>query len=400
MKIGLVGAFDRFNYGDILFPIITQLCIQKKMKNVTFGYYGSRESDLSHFGGVKTKSMAELKCDDVDIIILVGGEILTANWFDTYYYLINNQFSALGVKVLRKVVGYERMEKIARKKLRLTQKLPWIIDNIDYSTSKIIYNAVGGVDVLELPESKLEKLEVSLKRANYISVRDEKTINDLLKLGVSNVRITPDSAFIMSKVFPKDSLHNRVSLATKGIENIKGEYVVFQIGINYAKGGEKLIAQQLSLINEKLGKKIVLLPIGLALAHEDNIPLERVYQYYEEISLNKDSILYVEHPTVLDTMYVISNSAIFIGTSLHGNITALSYGLPSVGIGSLDKIKFTLGTWSVPGQVLGVEFSDIFISVKKSLQINKRTLLNNASKNADLVDQNFELIVNCIKEKK
>ena len=105
MKIALVGAFDRYNYGDILMPIImhNQIIDNLNIKNVEFSYYGLFESDMSKCKGYSTKALSELKNNDVDVIIFVGGEILTSRYTGMYLNTLNNKLKIFYFKSMRRL---------------------------------------------------------------------------------------------------------------------------------------------------------------------------------------------------------------------------------------------------------------------------------------------------------
>lgn len=55
-KILIIGAFDRFNYGDLLFPIIIEQQLKTYSNALDIEYFGIVESDLSSLGGSQQKT--------------------------------------------------------------------------------------------------------------------------------------------------------------------------------------------------------------------------------------------------------------------------------------------------------------------------------------------------------
>lgn len=86
------------------------------------------------------------------------------------------------------------------------------------------------------------------------------------------------------------------------------------------------IVSQLKAINYQTGYKILLCPIGTASGHEDDIVLSRIYEKIPNISI------LINNPKIDDIIKYIAFSEIFLGTSLHGVITAMNYGVLYVGI--------------------------------------------------------------------
>lgn len=54
-NINIIGAFDRNNYGDLLFPIIIKEVLLKKGIAGNFNFFALKESDLSNVGALPTK---------------------------------------------------------------------------------------------------------------------------------------------------------------------------------------------------------------------------------------------------------------------------------------------------------------------------------------------------------
>ena len=86
-KIILYGAFDRYNYGDIIIPII----LSKYLKNNGFGnieYCSIKNADLTHFGGFKCNALDAQRIKRSSIIIVAGGEVLNVDWTSITSYFM------------------------------------------------------------------------------------------------------------------------------------------------------------------------------------------------------------------------------------------------------------------------------------------------------------------------
>lgn len=122
-------------------------------------------------------------------------------------------------------------------------------------------------------------------------------------------------------------------------------------------------------------------PIGTALGHEDDVALEVIYKQIDD----KDVVL-VKSPTIWDIMSLIKNARLYVGTSLHGVITAMSFGIPFVGV-EVKKIRTYLETWTPETSKL------LFCKID---QISKRTITAleigpvNADKQKESVKNSFE----------
>ena len=136
MKIALVGAFDRYNYGDILMPIImhNQIMTNLNIKDIEFSYYGLFKSDMSKCKGYSTRALSELKEKEVDVIIFVGGEILTSRFTGMYLNTLNNKIKIFYYKSMRRLFN-SFTENICRKKTNLDYLKPWIPNKNDFKTN-------------------------------------------------------------------------------------------------------------------------------------------------------------------------------------------------------------------------------------------------------------------------
>lgn len=54
-NINIIGAFDRNNYGDLLFPIVIREVLSKKGIEGNFNFFALKESDLSNVGALPTR---------------------------------------------------------------------------------------------------------------------------------------------------------------------------------------------------------------------------------------------------------------------------------------------------------------------------------------------------------
>src|SRR5690606_38008118 len=87
----ILSASDRYNYGDLLFPIVTQKALSK-FGEFEFEDVACIKSNMIKFGGLRTKSykflIKEAKLVDYDkTLIIAGGEVLMASWIPLYGFI-------------------------------------------------------------------------------------------------------------------------------------------------------------------------------------------------------------------------------------------------------------------------------------------------------------------------
>jgi hypothetical protein len=87
-KAILLGAFDRVNYGDLLFPLVVGNEFARSSPATRHEVYALVESDLSRFGALQTKPIRSIYhagslCQG-DVVLFAGGGTIGVDW--TYMY--------------------------------------------------------------------------------------------------------------------------------------------------------------------------------------------------------------------------------------------------------------------------------------------------------------------------
>ena len=180
-SINIIGAFDRYNYGDLLFPIIIEEYIKKYncelIKKYELEYYALVHSDLSKVGGKKTKALSDLYNKNVEkgsYLIVSGGDVLAARIGNMDIDLCKSFKEMIYKKTLRKLQGIENFEKKSKPR-HLDFK-----DNFVNGNLKVIYNAVGGSTIDKLPPKDQSFIMGAMKNSSYISVRDNKSKENIV----------------------------------------------------------------------------------------------------------------------------------------------------------------------------------------------------------------------------
>lgn len=396
-KIALVGATDRYNYGDLLFPIIVEAQLRKRLgSRLEFYNLSTTESDLSRVGGLKTERMSMLKDTHFDSTILIGGEVLSASWKATYYHVQKNKFMFFCKKIMFKIMGNTKSEQYIKDRFGIDrgQIFPWVIDKNLIKSKKILYNTVSGTNINYIINNSKEFNRI-IQQADFISVRDNKTLSNIKKIApkMDGVQLVPDSAFLMSDVFPISKLEHLVE-KTEEKNNDSEKVLVFQVGRTYAQKNEDKIVDQLTLIARE-GWKIKFLPIGYARLHEDSVSLEKIKKMLSNKSIDVDIIF----GGIYDIMYTIATADMFMGTSLHGNLTALSYGVPSIALDKrVEKLSEFLRTFGTVDQQFGIEYGNIYDAFKVTQKIDKNSILRNSEIIKEKINENFDKMAQVIEK--
>lgn len=191
-------------------------------------------------------------------------------------------------------------------------------DDLPGKTS-VIYCSCGGKS--RFPASAKEQIKAAFDRAKFIYVRDEIVEKSLLDCGVENdIHAAPDLIVALSDFFDPEveARKGRKILEGNGV-NIERRVLVFQ---SYPMDdlATTQIVEQLKLYSQRHEAEIVLMPIGYC--HGDHTYLQSLMQ------LSEGTFKYIPVNSIFDMISVIAASDVFFGTSMHGNITAFSFGKP------------------------------------------------------------------------
>lgn len=335
-QLFILAPNDRFNYGDLLFPYIITHYIGEDFEKIR--YVSTIESDLSKLGGHLTEKHSCLynKSEQYDnYLIVAGGEALFADWAIIMSYASPKYYKTLEfLKSLfwfKKGIGIRLFFGVVNKLLSHKTKYPFSVGKNELPHFKrIFYNALGG------GSRKIPYEKDILNSIDYISVRDYKTKEALDAVNISNTQVA-DCAILMSDVFDEDSLTSNLSIQY----DCNKPYVFFQGNVDILTKETETIANQLRILQNDNNLDVCLCPIGTAFGHEDNKGLKHLAKY-----LDKYSVRYTEisNPSIYDIMWLIKNSKLYIGSSLHGVITSMSFNVNYVGY-SVEKVNRYLATW-------------------------------------------------------
>ena len=172
-RIGIFGTFDVQNYGDLLFPIIAELELSRRLGSIElipFSYHAKSAEDWPY----RVESLVELPClvGDLDAVLIGGGFIVR---FD---------------KII--APGYE-------------PPVSWIHHPTGYWLVPALMGAQHGVPVVwnapgmhcnEIPSWSHPLLSLALECSSHIAVRDEPSKAALRPfVEPRRVHVMPDTAF-------------------------------------------------------------------------------------------------------------------------------------------------------------------------------------------------------------
>jgi hypothetical protein len=328
-----IGAYDRFNYGDLLFPIVLDY-VADQMSLPRPRHFSVTDADMTRFGGEETGALVgrrsavdrALRSDGLGVI-LGGGEVLGATWGQAAVSLLPFplDLTLLGV---RKFVSQRLFDSIGKTGLGGSWPTPYVPSGAAGALNVLVTNAIGASS-LELLDGRTKAAVVApLSSAVFVSVRDAKGRELLAREGVPSA-LAPDSVAILGRIRPP------------GLRAKEG-VLAFQCSRAWLRSRKKATADALAELSTDFSS-IRLLPIGLAGGHADQSALQALRLELKSRKINNVEL--VDVSTLWDVADAIAESDVFVGTSLHGSITAMAYGIPSVALEGIRKLDAYLDTW-------------------------------------------------------
>jgi hypothetical protein len=380
-QVFLFGAIDRFNYGDLLLPVILKekLMNSALAENFKIRVFGTIQSDLTRFGALPTESLNEfytaLKTTSA-FVLVVGGEVLTSNWSTAYSHLhLPYNFWHANTKKLRRINN-----QISKCLLRGCGRRPFILNVNHFPSLKgVLYNGVGGKRRGMYKRSDYR----NLKDAMYLSCRDA-SILSVLRKNLPAAELVPDSAIQMSELYTKEKLNKLVSNELRSL--FQEDYVFFQISHAVAlELGMEPLAAKLRDLSDNYGKKVILCPIGTASGHDDHLALLQLKSL-----LPDNAFLLIENPTLWEIMGLIANASIYIGGSLHGIITSMSFEVPYLFLRDRPKLAAYVETWGVDELKGATTLESWERRVNVALKLDVETLKASRKKQLQISEKSFQ----------
>lgn len=385
MKVRILAASDRNNYGDLLFPILIKKYLGKEFQNYSVLNYGIIESDLTDFGALPTLSFGDLvkasaSTNEKSILIVGGGEVLGGGWLNI------NRF----INPFWNSIYHNRYSRFLFNKFKLLERFnitfnsssrPFILDGKNFNRNDIYYNSVGALGVSKLLSAK-NNIQKYFKEINHLSVRDSRSQEAFAKHGIK-AELVPDSALIMSDLLGGE-LEEKVSNSCKNIA--KSNYIFLQLGNNKGPDDLNLFLEKLDKFSHQLDLKVLLCPIGLALDHGDDVLLKKINKLQPDFEYYHPENLY-------EIMYLLKHAKLYLGTSLHGLITAQSFNVPFFMFPEkISKLKIYIDTWFANSERLYGNFNDFEKANNRYESFNEKLENAELEKQKRLIYQNYQRI--------
>lgn len=306
------GTFDVSNYGDLLFPLIAlkELNLGSPCKLLPISPMGGKPAEI--IDCMPSVRMAEIANTESGICgALIGGG-----------NIIHCMPSALSAYKNGRIAGLGYGNLWLGPATLLPENVP------------IVWNAPGVPNRFRNEHHNL--VQLALRRVNYLSVRDDVSKEYLLEVWPdADINVVPDTAWALPKLWSHAHLLN---VRTNYFSRLKiptpDRTVVFHLNRRYLKGHSlSSIAGMLDDISETLSSQPIL--IAFAPCHGDGVLAREVAQLMASRPILMDSPQSLE-----EVAACVACSEIYLGSSMHGLITASAYGVPALAIARPDMAKF------------------------------------------------------------
>lgn len=369
----LFGAFDRHNFGDLLFPHLMTALLPERV----FAFAGLVERDLRAFGGHRVRALgAERPLQ----LIHVGGELLTCTAWQAAVMLLDPAEAAAAI------ARYDADPVVAAEwaadQLGTSRLAPYVAGREALAPGgTLIFNAVGGVDWSHLSLAHREAVKTALRQADWASVRDRLTQAALRAEGI-DVPLCPDPAVMVAACFGERIATQQRQGDVQAMQDAFPQgYLACQFSADFGDDATlDALVRELSRVVAATGLGLVCYRAGAAPWHDDaglyGILRQRLPPGTTRLFLSLN---------LWDICALIAASRGAVGSSLHGRIVALAYGLPRVslippqqGDRPLKTTAFA-ETWEPDSVPRGVTVDEIGCAVIQVLAVPAVVLQDNAA---------------------
>lgn len=302
MRVAHYGTFDVANFGDSLFPLI----LENRLPGHDFVHVSPLGGSSKYVDGRSSVAVRDAEGERFGAIIVGGGNT------------INNRSTPLA--------DYKSISRSAYPSIWLGA-----LTLAERHGVPLLVNGPSVSDALPGPGTRL-LLKKLARDATYIAVRDSVSAGVLARVHPgSAIGVIPDTAFDVDRLWGRTERQRWVG--RWDLEHVR----TFTVSVK-----EKYIASYADAASaiDRIAARLEARPVLLALGqcHGDDQAQKRVGEF-----MGSDPLLVV--PTALaEIAALIEHGVFYVGSSLHGAITGMAFGVPSVlVVGARPHHKF-LGT--------------------------------------------------------
>lgn len=299
MRIAHFGTFDVENYGDLLFPLVARHRLEA---------VGAEFVHVSPVGGppvwegcVPSVPANALDGEALDGLLLGGGNIVHAGPAGVDDYRQDG---------LTWLLAYARLW-LEPARLATVHGLPFC------------WNAPGVPS--RFSGRVAEAVQRATSAAGYITVRDRRSLANLRDAGVdARIDVVPDPAFDIVELFDDAALDEAfVRIFSRRERPVPEHALAVHLNDRYLDEPIEVIAARLDRIATSMDATVLLLALGRC--HGDHATARAVSS-----RLSVEHVLIDRPASLLEFVAGLSRADAYVGSSLHGLVTALAFGRPGL----------------------------------------------------------------------
>lgn len=352
ITIGVIAGFDVENYGDILFPIITDYELKarlKKYKLYVFSYH-EKQKDNWPYEIISISKFSEY-LRKLDALIIGGGHIIHFNSFMAKNYLPPEEY-----------MHHPSSFWLSPALICGAKSIP------------VLWNAVSAS--YDLPFWSYSLVKAALNLSTYISVRSKNTYDELKKIDeTADIRLAPDAVFGIHKLIQKQK-PSKAYLHWLESNQISKPYIILHSSVQF-KPYENFLKQIINLYFKDY--IVVEIPVTPVLGDRPHI-----------LDIKTDVVAEIL-PNPLLVSEIIAHSSCVLAQSLHLSITALSFGIPVIRMNNKTKTKYDF---------LRKYQSVYFLDEQEPLHISDFTFRDKLDETFETGKVHWDTIANIIKHEK
>jgi len=302
--IGIFGTFDVENYGDLLFPILAEAELSKRLGAVQlhrFSYNAKSPAEWP-YAVTSVSDLPEL-AEQLDGVLIGGGFIIRFDKVVAHGYFPPTAD-------IHHPTGY------------------WLSPALiaQQHGVPVIWNAPG-MHCNDIPEWSTPLLKLALEHSQCVRVRDEPTRESLGALSPNtDIQVLPDTAFNLPNLI--DEQYPSAAFAKlRQTFGLDVPYIVIQ-SIHVVEPFLQLFEQHPEAL---AGYRLLVMPIGPVLGDHHMVVTARI----------PDAITLPFWPEPLLLAEILGNAQAVIGHSYHLSISALVFGVPVFSTADLSTGKYT-----------------------------------------------------------
>lgn len=376
--IALVGAYERENFGDILFLLRTREYLAG-LDSIPTAPVG-REA-TTYLSDPVEEYVPIFQDGDVRAIWVVGGEVGGTSVEDAVRMSIDGWNELMSTAKNR---GERDRRLLERTGLGWSES-PYLPRASAYRGTRsvpTIINSVGVSAIERLRWDRRETVLSVLRDAEHLSVRDKESARVLRELNIPH-RVAPDL------------VHTLALSAEYGDHRPRTDRVVLiQLKERVlAEYGAEALAELIARSRTLAGWTVRFFSAGSAPGHDSMELYRQTTDHLRRIDPSRR----VELSTTLDPVEKVREIAgadLWVGTSLHGLIVSTAFGVPRVGL-ALSKLQTYADTWGETMPIT-IDIGELDAAAESALSQSSRALLDRALELGRIADENMKAAVEVV----